>query len=73
MLDISITPNRVDCFSVRGIARELAVLNDLTFQLPFDHITAAVTDNDSQAVSVETTVCPRYYAQLVSGLTGTTP
>jgi len=73
VLDISITPNRGDCFSVRGIARELAVLNDLTFQLPFDNITAAVTDNDSQAVSVETTDCPRYYAQLVSGLTGTTP
>lgn len=73
VLDISITPNRGDCFSVRGIARELAVLNDLAFKLPFDHITAAVTDNDSQAVSVETTDCPRYYAQLVSGLTGTTP
>ena len=73
VLDISITPNRGDCFSVRGIARELAVLNDLTFQLPFDDITAAVSENDSQAVSVETTDCPRYFAQVVTGLTGTTP
>ena len=58
---------------MRGIARELAVLNNLAFELPFDNITAAVSENDSQAVSVETTDCPRYFAQVVTGLTGTTP
>ncbi|MFW2178413.1 MULTISPECIES: phenylalanine--tRNA ligase subunit beta [unclassified Moraxella] len=72
VLDISITPNRGDCFSVRGIARELAVLNNLEFKLPFDNVTAPVTENDVQAVNVTTTDCPRYYAQVVSGLTGTT-
>ena len=72
VLDISITPNRGDCFSVRGIARELAVLNHLTFSLPFDNVTSPVTQSDCQAVTVETSDCPRYYAQVVSGLTGTT-
>lgn len=72
VLDISITPNRGDCFSVRGIARELAVLNNLPFKLPFDNITPPVTQSDSQAVTVETSDCPRYYVQVVTGLTGTT-
>lgn len=73
VLDISITPNRGDCFSVRGIARELAVLNQLDFKLPFENVATPVTENDTQDVKLETTDCPRYYAQVVSGLTGTTP
>lgn len=73
VLDISITPNRGDCFSVRGIARELAVLNKLEFKLPFENVTAPVTESETQAVTLETTDCPRYYAQAVSSLNGTTP
>lgn len=30
VLEVDLTPNRADCFSVRGIARELAALNDLS-------------------------------------------
>lgn len=73
VLDISITPNRGDCFSVRGIAREVAVLNDLPFALPFVATQCGVTSSEQQAVTVTTSDCPRYYAQVVSGLTGSTP
>ena len=73
VLDISITPNRGDCFSVRGIAREVAVLNGLPFALPFDAIKSPVATDQTQAVSVSTSDCPRYYAQIVSDLDGTTP
>lgn len=72
VLDISITPNRGDCFSVRGIAREVAVLNHLEFKQPFDNITAPISENQKQSVTVTTPDCPRYYAQVVSDLTGTT-
>ncbi len=70
ILDISITPNRGDCFSVRGIARELAVINQLPFALPFTDVTPTITSQDNQAVIVETSDCPRYYAQVVSNLHG---
>lgn len=71
IFDISITPNRGDCFSVRGIARELAAINELPMQPPA--ITrAATTDADpaapkhSQAVNVIAAAeCPRYLAQPV--------
>ena len=72
VLDISITPNRGDCFSVRGIAREVAVLNDMPFNLPFAATESPVTSSEQQAVTVTTDDCPRYYAQVVTGLTGTT-
>jgi phenylalanyl-tRNA synthetase beta chain len=34
VIDISITPNRGDCFSIRGIAREIGVINQLPVNSP---------------------------------------
>ena len=68
ILDISITPNRGDCFSVRGIAREISVLNDLPMQMP--EIADNVVDIDSgktPAVTVTAVeACPRYLLQSIS-------
>ncbi|MGP4973673.1 phenylalanine--tRNA ligase subunit beta [Psychrobacter alimentarius] len=68
ILDISITPNRGDCFSVRGIAREISVLNDLPMQMP--EIADNVVDTDSgktPAVTVTAVeACPRYLLQSIS-------
>lgn len=65
ILDIAITPNRGDCFSVRGIARELSVINNLPMQLP-DIKAPEITSEASQAVSTEAlAACPRYLAQPV--------
>ena len=38
ILDVSITPNRGDCFSIKGIARDLAVAGAGKFLLPHDVI-----------------------------------
>lgn len=73
VLDIAITPNRGDCFSVRGMARELAALNDLPFALPFDPASPTPTDDTKPAVTVTTDACPRYWAQAVSGLDAMRP
>ena len=34
IIKLDITPNRGDCFSVYGVARELAVINNLRFKHP---------------------------------------
>lgn len=73
ILDISITPNRGDCFSVRGLAREVAVLNQLEFQLPFTSVPSPISTNDSMALSVATADCPRYFAQVMSCVNGKQP
>ena len=71
VLDISITPNRGDCFSVRGIAREIAVINDLPMQMP-DIVASNVTDAPKAAaptVAVSAVdACPRYLLQAVSNI-----
>src|SRR5690554_7830413 len=34
ILDVDLTPNRADCLGMRGIAREVGVLNRLAVQAP---------------------------------------
>ena len=65
VLDISITPNRGDCFSVRGIARELAVINNLPLIVPkITTLTPSLPDaQDVQVMAIEQ--CPLYLAQPV--------
>ncbi|MGE6330329.1 phenylalanine--tRNA ligase subunit beta [Psychrobacter pacificensis] len=70
ILDISITPNRGDCFSVRGIAREISVINDLPVQLPKIPDNVVASDNGATpAVTVDAVeACPRYLLQLISNI-----
>ena len=69
ILDISITPNRGDCFSVRGIAREISVINDLPLQMP--NIPESVTTHNEKMPSVTVdavAACPRYLLQSISNI-----
>ncbi|MGE6328415.1 phenylalanine--tRNA ligase subunit beta [Psychrobacter pacificensis] len=70
ILDISITPNRGDCFSVRGIAREISVINDLPLQLPEIPDNVVASDNGAMpAVTVDAVeACPRYLLQSISNI-----
>ena len=70
ILDISITPNRGDCFSVRGIAREISVINDLPMQQPEIATDVAVTNSGATpAVTIGTNeACPRYLLQSISNI-----
>lgn len=67
ILDVSITPNRPDCLSVVGIAREIAAKDRLPLIMPPAQLTetgdpvekrAAVEIHDSD-------LCPRYAARVV--------
>ncbi len=45
IIDIDLTPNRADCFSIIGIARDVAAANRLDFAEPeFDAVPAAIDD-----------------------------
>ncbi len=70
ILDISITPNRGDCFSVRGIAREISVINDLPMQMPNISDNSQFIDNEAMpAVTVSAIeACPRYLLQSISNI-----
>ena len=71
MLEIEITPNRPDCLSVVGVARELSALTGAPFQPPT--IGLAESDEDVNAlahVRIEAPdLCHRFTARVISDVT----
>ncbi len=70
ILDLDITPNRPDCLSVIGIAREVAALTGQKVTLPQAKYAETATSIGSR-IAVEIAapdLCPRYSASLVTGL-----
>ncbi|RZO86073.1 MAG: phenylalanine--tRNA ligase subunit beta [Oceanococcus sp.] len=76
ILDIALTPNRGDCFSVRGVARELACLTGVGMTRPFDASAPQVSLEDTPVIRIEDAAdCRRYAGRVVRGLdrTAATP
>ena len=67
VIDISITPNRGDCFSIRGIAREIGVINQLAVTAP-EISEVAATIADQKQVLVNTDGCPRYLGRVIKNV-----
>ena len=70
VVEYEVTSNRVDCFSVVGIAREAAATFNKKFVPPVVTDTGNDEDvNDYVKVSVENTdLCPRYCARVVKNI-----
>ena len=70
VLDLDITPNRPDCLSVIGIAREIAALTGESLHLPAVYYEETEKSIDSLASVdiVNPDLCPRYCASLVTGI-----
>ena len=70
VLEIDITPNRPDCLSVVGVARELAALTGAPFRYP----SVAVKESDEPVESLARVrieapdLCRRFTARVISGL-----
>ena len=66
IIKLDITPNRGDCFSVLGVARELAVINNLKLRLP--EISSV---QDSFKDNIEVKVCsegPSYFGRTIKNI-----
>jgi phenylalanyl-tRNA synthetase beta chain len=70
VLDLYVTPNRGDCLSMVGVAREIAALTDLPLTLPA--IPASEIGGEAArqtSVRIEAPdLCPRYAARIVRGV-----
>ncbi len=75
IIDMDLTPNRGDCLSVVGVARELGVLNRLDVAAPKIVPVKATTDLVFPAKNSDAEACPVYLGRVVSGinLTAQTP
>ncbi len=68
VFDIDITPNRGDCLSVIGIARELAAtLNKNVINLKFPNATVKSKKTVNVLVK-EKDICPRYISKVIEGV-----
>ena len=71
IFEIGLTPNRPDCLSLIGLARELAALTGKPLRLPSSPITEQGEDI-SKITSVtidDPDLCPRYCARIISDVT----
>ena len=67
IIELDITPNRGDCFSVLGVAREVSANYNMVFVMPDIEITA--TGKSSVATSVSnTSACPKYLTRSIKGI-----
>jgi len=70
IFDLDLTPNRPDCLSVVGIAREITALTDEPLRLLPIHYEELENSIDSfTSVDIaDSDLCPRYCASLITGI-----
>ncbi len=74
-IDVDLTPNRGDCLGIRGVAREVGVINKLAVNAPvIEPIKASIDERISiELQAVES--CPRYVGRVIKNINpkATTP
>ncbi|OVE79919.1 phenylalanine--tRNA ligase subunit beta [bacterium I07] len=71
ILDVNVTPNRPDCLSHLGVAREIGVMTGAYLKMPQVDLTEDSTPVDElmSLNIVHEADCPRYSARVIRGLT----
>ncbi|MDI9245060.1 phenylalanine--tRNA ligase subunit beta [Marinobacter sp. CHS3-4] len=67
-IDVDLTPNRSDCLSIKGIAREVGVLNSLLVEEP-DITPVEATHSEVPEIAVRAPEgCPRYLGRVLKNV-----
>ena len=67
-IDVDLTPNRSDCLSISGLAREVGVLNKAPLTLPsIDAVEPACSDTFEVRLEA-TDACPKYLGRVIKGV-----
>ncbi|MHB8762079.1 MAG: phenylalanine--tRNA ligase subunit beta [Coriobacteriia bacterium] len=71
VLELEVTPNRSDCLSMVGMAREVAAVTGAAFRVPSSELHEhGPTASDQVSVRIEcASLCPRYTARVIRGIT----
>ena len=71
VLDVSITPNRADCLSMIGIAREVAAITGKKIKIPAGEVRESAEDINSRTSVkiIDNDLCPRYTARMIKDVT----
>ena len=73
IFDVKLTPNKADCLSVLGVAREVAAVSGATLNRPVS-APARVTSGDKLPVKVEAPdLCGRFSGRVIKGINANAP
>ncbi|MBT1449749.1 phenylalanine--tRNA ligase subunit beta [Glaciecola sp. XM2] len=67
-IEIDLTPNRADCLGLKGVARELGVLNQLDVCEPVIESTSPTIDSVRGINLDAPDACPRYLGRVIEGV-----
>jgi phenylalanyl-tRNA synthetase beta chain len=68
VIDLDLTPNRGDCFSVLGIARDVSALTGADMKAPvFDPVPASIDDTHAVELGAPEG-CPRFAGRVIRGI-----
>ncbi len=73
LITLKLTPNRADCLSLTGIARELSALTGTPLELPKIDPVVPVISDQRQVLLDAPDACPRYCGRVVRGLNARAP
>ncbi len=68
LLEVNVTPNRPDCLSILGVAREAAAAFGLPVRLPDTAIREKLPPSDVAVEILDPGLCGRYTGRLISGV-----
>jgi phenylalanyl-tRNA synthetase beta chain len=68
LLTLKLTPNRADCLSLTGVAREVAALTDTPVTYPQIADVAATIATQREIVLDAPAACPRYCGRVIAGV-----
>ncbi len=67
-IEVDLTPNRSDCLSIKGIARDIGVLNRLSVNEPdITHVPVTISDTFPVALQ-QADMCPRYAGRVIRNI-----
>ncbi len=67
-IDISVTPNRADCFGIVGVARDISAINNVAMiEQNFEKVTATISDVIPVQVD-EPQAAPRYLGRVIKNI-----
>jgi phenylalanyl-tRNA synthetase beta chain len=68
ILDLELTPNRGDCFSILGVSREVAALNGKSLKAPVIKAVSAQIADTFPVVLESKDACPRFVGRVIRGV-----
>ncbi len=73
LITLKITPNRADCLSLTGIAREVSAITGSTLTLPPDATVPVESSATQRVVIAEPGACPRFASRVIEGVDARAP